>query len=153
MLSKPSSLKSIPAKWCVACPSSKCQSVLPHSWQIIVHAPSSATDTLIESCNGIRSMTKDIFAPDVGETIQIGQQTNSFSINISDELLASLKISRVCTMPPSTENCTDGCFSSKITKLHMSEASLYHIPPLLFLHWSPFRHREGVQTLGITQYP
>ncbi|KAH9482749.1 Cleavage factor two protein 2 [Psilocybe cubensis] len=61
---------------------------------IIVHAPSSASDALIESCNGIRSMTKDIFAPDVGETVQIGQQTNSFSINISDELLASLKISR-----------------------------------------------------------
>ena len=40
-------------------------------------------------------MTKDIYAPQVGESIQIGQQTNSFSINISDELLASLKISRV----------------------------------------------------------
>jgi len=61
---------------------------------IIVHAPSTASDTLIESCNNIRSMTKDIFAPEVGESVQIGQQTNSFSINISDELLASLKISR-----------------------------------------------------------
>lgn len=40
-------------------------------------------------------MTKDIFTPDVGESVQIGQQTNSFSINISDELLASLKISQV----------------------------------------------------------
>ncbi|KAF8969461.1 beta-lactamase-like protein [Flammula alnicola] len=61
---------------------------------IIVHAPAVAADALIEACNNIRSMTKDIFAPQAGETIQIGQQTNSFSINISDELLASLKISR-----------------------------------------------------------
>ncbi|CAA7260032.1 unnamed protein product [Cyclocybe aegerita] len=62
--------------------------------QIIVHAPSDATDALIESCRNIRSMTKGIFAPQVGESIQIGQQTNSFSINITDELLAALKISR-----------------------------------------------------------
>ncbi|KAG6833930.1 hypothetical protein H0H87_007941 [Tephrocybe sp. NHM501043] len=61
---------------------------------IIVHAPSSATNTLIESCANIRSMTKDIFAPAVGESVQIGQQTNSFSISISDELLATLKMSR-----------------------------------------------------------
>ncbi|KAJ3518061.1 hypothetical protein NLJ89_g102 [Agrocybe chaxingu] len=62
--------------------------------QIIVHAPSDATDALIESCSNIRSMTKGIFAPQVGESIQIGQQTSSFSINITDELLAALKISR-----------------------------------------------------------
>ncbi|KAG6915655.1 hypothetical protein DXG01_010525 [Tephrocybe rancida] len=61
---------------------------------IIVHAPPTATDALIESCSHIRSMTKDIFTPAVGESVQIGQQTNSFSISISDELLASLKMSR-----------------------------------------------------------
>jgi len=64
--------------------------------QIIVHAPTNATETLIESCANIRAMTKDIFAPAVGESVQIGQQTSSFSISISDELLASLKMSRVC---------------------------------------------------------
>ena len=57
-----------------------------------------ATDALIESCSNIRSMTKDIYAPVVGESIQIGQQTNSFSVNISDNLLASLKISRVSAL-------------------------------------------------------
>ncbi|KAK2466104.1 hypothetical protein APHAL10511_001746 [Amanita phalloides] len=61
---------------------------------IIVHASPVATDALIESCGNIRTMTKDIFAPGIAETIQIGQQTNSFSISISDELLASLKMSR-----------------------------------------------------------
>ena len=50
-------------------------------------------------------MTKDIYAPTVGETIQIGQQTNSFSVNISDNLLASLKISRVRTLPPRRATC------------------------------------------------
>jgi hypothetical protein len=40
-------------------------------------------------------MTRDIYTPAAGESVQIGQQTNSFSISISDELLASLKMSRV----------------------------------------------------------
>lgn len=61
---------------------------------IIVHAPQTATDHLIEACAGIRAMTKDIYAPAVGESVQIGQHTNSFSISLSDELLSSLKMSR-----------------------------------------------------------
>ncbi|PFH51359.1 hypothetical protein AMATHDRAFT_74923 [Amanita thiersii Skay4041] len=61
---------------------------------IIVHASPIATDTLIESCGNIRSMTKDIYAPVTGECVQIGQQISSFSISISDELLATLRMSR-----------------------------------------------------------
>ncbi|KAH9938343.1 cleavage and polyadenylation specificity factor subunit [Fomitopsis serialis] len=61
---------------------------------IIVHAPAQATDALIESCSNIRAMTRDIYAPTQGENVQIGQHTNSFSISLSDELLASLKISQ-----------------------------------------------------------
>ncbi|KAF9534723.1 beta-lactamase-like protein, partial [Crepidotus variabilis] len=61
---------------------------------ILVQARPEATDSLIDACSNIRSMTKGIFAPGVGETIQIGQQTSSFSLNISDELLASLHISK-----------------------------------------------------------
>ncbi|KAF7355476.1 Cleavage and polyadenylation specificity factor subunit 2 [Mycena sanguinolenta] len=60
---------------------------------IIVHASTEAAEVLIESCANIRAMTKDIFAPARGESIQIGQQTNSFSISISEELIASLKMS------------------------------------------------------------
>lgn len=63
--------------------------------QIIVHAPSAATDALIESCQAIRAMTRDIYAPEQGDNVQIGQHTNSFSISLSDELLASIKISQV----------------------------------------------------------
>lgn len=69
--------------------------LIPICFQIIVHAPPNATDALIESCANIRAMTRDIFTPAAGESVQIGQQTNSFSISISDELLASLKMSRV----------------------------------------------------------
>ncbi|TFK82062.1 hypothetical protein K466DRAFT_530929 [Polyporus arcularius HHB13444] len=61
---------------------------------ILVHAPQPATEALIESCANIRAMTKEIFAPSQGETVQIGQHTNSFSISLSDELLASIKMSR-----------------------------------------------------------
>ena len=57
-----------------------------------------AAKALIESCGQIRTMTKDIYAPETGETIQIGQQTNSFSISLSDELLKTLKMSRVCNL-------------------------------------------------------
>ncbi|KAI9001367.1 beta-lactamase-like protein [Trametes punicea] len=61
---------------------------------ILIHAPQEATDALIESCANIRAMTKEIYAPSQGETVQIGQQTNSYSISLSDELLASIKMSR-----------------------------------------------------------
>ncbi|KAI0650230.1 beta-lactamase-like protein [Trametes meyenii] len=61
---------------------------------ILIHAPRSATDALIKSCANIRAMTKEIYAPSQGETVQIGQQTNSFSISLSDELLASIRMSR-----------------------------------------------------------
>ena len=40
-------------------------------------------------------MTKDIHAPSQDETVQIGQQTNTFSISLSDHVLASIKMSRV----------------------------------------------------------
>ncbi|GBE80027.1 hypothetical protein SCP_0212290 [Sparassis crispa] len=61
---------------------------------IVVHAPSSATNILLESCSKIRAMTRDIYAPAQGESIQIGQHTNSFSISLSDELLTSIKMSQ-----------------------------------------------------------
>lgn len=63
--------------------------------QIIVHATPDATNALIQSCGDIRAMTKDIYAPVQDETVQIGQQTNTFSISLSDDVLASIKMSRV----------------------------------------------------------
>src|SRR5271170_1204798 len=61
-----------------------CCSISYGSRQIIVHAPSHGTEALVESCANIHAMTKDIYSPKQGESIQIGQQTSSFSISISD---------------------------------------------------------------------
>ncbi|CAE6363218.1 unnamed protein product [Rhizoctonia solani] len=61
---------------------------------IIVHSHQEATDALKESCLSIKAMTRDIHAPDVGESVQIGQQTNVFTVALSDELIASVKMSR-----------------------------------------------------------
>ncbi|EEB94265.1 hypothetical protein MPER_06944 [Moniliophthora perniciosa FA553] len=61
---------------------------------IVVHASESSTNALIESCANIRAMTKEIYAPTLGESIQIGQQISNFYISISDELLQNLNVSR-----------------------------------------------------------
>ncbi|THV08366.1 hypothetical protein K435DRAFT_8951 [Dendrothele bispora CBS 962.96] len=61
---------------------------------VVVHASEDSTSALIESCANIRAMTRDIHAPHIGESVQIGQQISSFSISISDELLSTLKMSR-----------------------------------------------------------
>lgn len=63
--------------------------------KIIVHGEPEATEALLESCANIRNMTKDIYAPAAGESVQIGQNTNSYSISLSDEMLASVRMSRV----------------------------------------------------------
>ncbi len=63
--------------------------------KIIVHGGPAATEALLESCANIRNMTKDIYAPTEGESVQIGQNTNSYSISLSDDMLASVRMSRV----------------------------------------------------------
>jgi cleavage and polyadenylation specificity factor subunit 2 len=63
--------------------------------KMIVHGGPAATEDLLESCANIRNMTKDIYAPAEGESVQIGQNTNSYSISLSDEMLASVRMSRV----------------------------------------------------------
>lgn len=87
------------------------------AFQIIVHAPPKATDVLIDSCGTIRAMTKDIYAPAAGESIQIGQQTNTFSISLSDELMKSIKMSSVSSvLILHTNQSHDNC-SSRTTRL------------------------------------
>jgi len=61
---------------------------------IVVHATPDATGALVQSCGDIRAMTKDIYAPSQDKTVQIGQQTNTFSISLSDDVLGSIKMSR-----------------------------------------------------------
>lgn len=63
--------------------------------KVIVHGGPAATEAFLESCASIRTMTKDIYAPTEGESVQIGQNTNSYSISLSDQMLASVRMSRV----------------------------------------------------------
>ncbi|THH11733.1 hypothetical protein EW145_g469 [Phellinidium pouzarii] len=60
---------------------------------IVVHSSLEGSQSLIEACGAVRALTKDIYAPDIGESVQIGQHTNSYSISLSEELLASVKMS------------------------------------------------------------
>ncbi|EJD01140.1 cleavage and polyadenylation specificity factor subunit [Fomitiporia mediterranea MF3/22] len=60
---------------------------------IIVHSSSDGAQSLIEACGAVRALTKEIYAPDIGEQVQIGQHTNSYSISLSEELLASVRMS------------------------------------------------------------
>ncbi|KAI5124953.1 hypothetical protein M0805_007380 [Coniferiporia weirii] len=60
---------------------------------ITVHSSLEGAQSLIEACGAVRALTKDIYAPDIGDSVQIGQHTNSYSISLSEELLASVKMS------------------------------------------------------------
>ncbi|KZT38353.1 hypothetical protein SISSUDRAFT_1021621 [Sistotremastrum suecicum HHB10207 ss-3] len=81
---------------------------------IIVKASEAAANALIQSCGSIRSMTKDIYAPKDGTDVQIGQHTNSFSISLSDELLATVTMSTV-------EDSEVGFVSGRVTA-HVSSS-------------------------------
>lgn len=107
-------------------------------FQIIVHAPPNAADALIESCGNIRAMTKDIYAPVIGESVRIGQQTNSFSISISDELLASLKMSRVRTPYGLSSPITD--IHIPVTRSSRTTRSVTCAEGLLRMLRLPFPH-------------
>lgn len=50
---------------------------------------------MIEACGAVRTLTKEIYAPQINEQVQIGQHTNSYSISLSEELLSSVKMSNV----------------------------------------------------------
>ncbi|KAF8312281.1 hypothetical protein DL93DRAFT_2126087 [Clavulina sp. PMI_390] len=61
---------------------------------IIVHASEEATASLVASCASIRTMTKEIFHPHTGEQLVVGQQSNTYSILLSDEVFENVHLSR-----------------------------------------------------------
>ena len=94
----------------------------PPRVKVIVHGGPAATEAFLESCASIRTMTKDIYAPAEGESVQIGQNTNSYSISLSDQMLASVRMSRVgpkCAIAPSQHLLTF-FLSSKTTRSVLS---------------------------------
>ena len=105
-------------------------------------------------------MTKDIFAPTVGETIQIGQQVNSFSISISDEMLKSLRMSRVGlpSVCAATSSIPTLIPSSKTMRLPTSAAGWSLTPTQRYLSsnrrksahppWRPYLHAKPLSNNG-----
>lgn len=98
---------------------------------IIVHSSEECSKSLIDACAAVRALTKEIFAPAVGEFVQIGQQTNSYSISLSEELLSSIKMSRVSSKVFLSTVAHASIYSSRITKsaLYKVQSQAWPAPP------------------------
>ncbi|KAI9205526.1 beta-lactamase-like protein [Polychytrium aggregatum] len=62
---------------------------------IVVHGSEAATNDLVSSCMSDDNMTKDIFAPTVGECINISSSKNIYQIKLTDSLVSSLRVERL----------------------------------------------------------
>lgn len=63
--------------------------------QIMVNASPEAINDLNKTFDAIKSVTKELFSPSVGECLTIGEETKSFSVRLGDTIMSSLKMSRV----------------------------------------------------------
>ncbi|POY69950.1 hypothetical protein BMF94_7042 [Rhodotorula taiwanensis] len=62
---------------------------------VIVDGKREAIEDLANACRAVTSMTQDIFTPDLGETIKVGEETKNFSLRLGDSIMATLRLSRV----------------------------------------------------------
>ncbi|CAG8667410.1 18459_t:CDS:10 [Dentiscutata erythropus] len=62
---------------------------------IVVHASPEATNDFAQSCLAIRSMTRDIYTPDVGEVLNVSAAINFYQVKLTDALVSSLKLSKL----------------------------------------------------------
>jgi hypothetical protein len=116
--------------------------------KIIVHGGPAATEDLLESYANIRNMTKDIYAPAEGESVQIGQNQNSYSISLSDDLLASVRMSRVGHLWGCHHHntlLTFRLFSSRTTRLALSRDGSPQVPARTFQSWNQLVKRPSPQ--------
>lgn len=56
----------------------------------LVRSYPEATSDLQSTLNALPGMTKEVFAPGIGETVTIGEHTNSFSVALSETVMAGL---------------------------------------------------------------
>lgn len=61
---------------------------------IAVNGNENTRREMLSTLSSIRSMTRDMNFPVLGEIIKIGQITSSFTVNLSDGILAGLKLSK-----------------------------------------------------------
>lgn len=104
---------------------------------IIVHSSEECSKSLIDACAAVRALTKEIFAPAVGEFVQIGQQTNSYSISLSEELLSSIKMSRVSSKVFLTTVTNALIYSLRITRSALYKVQSQALPAPPYPSWSP----------------
>ncbi|ORX89542.1 hypothetical protein K493DRAFT_233166 [Basidiobolus meristosporus CBS 931.73] len=62
---------------------------------IIIHGTEEATKDLMNSCLQVDEMTKEIFAPRVGEMINVSSATNIYQVKLTDSLVSSLNFSKL----------------------------------------------------------
>jgi cleavage and polyadenylation specificity factor subunit 2 len=63
--------------------------------QVIVSGSPAAVADLASACRAVATMTQDVYTPDVGQCITVGEETKNFSVRLGDSIMASLKMSRV----------------------------------------------------------
>lgn len=61
------------------------------SSQILIKSYEEATDDLLVNLHAINNLTKDIYAPKEGEIVTIGEQTQSYSISLSEGLMGDVQ--------------------------------------------------------------
>ncbi|KAK9693101.1 hypothetical protein K7432_014071 [Basidiobolus ranarum] len=62
---------------------------------ILIHGTEEATEDLMNSCLQIDEMTKEIFAPKVGEMVNVSSATNIYQVKLTDSLVSSLNFSKL----------------------------------------------------------
>ncbi|KAH9811778.1 beta-lactamase-like protein [Melampsora americana] len=74
------------------------QTIIPHinpKTVVLINGTSESHQEFISNVAAIPSFTTQIFSPKIGECSVIGHDTKSFSVRLSDELMSSVKLSKV----------------------------------------------------------
>lgn len=60
-----------------------------------MHGTSSAAEELTETCKALPTMTSEIYAPHLGESLRIGEDMVSYPLSLGDGLMPTLNMSKV----------------------------------------------------------
>ncbi|EGG03329.1 uncharacterized protein MELLADRAFT_90299 [Melampsora larici-populina 98AG31] len=74
------------------------QTIIPHinpKTVVLINGTSETHQEFISNVSAIPSFTTQIFSPKIGECSVIGHDTKSFSVRLSDDLMSSIKLSKV----------------------------------------------------------
>ncbi|EPQ30383.1 uncharacterized protein PFL1_01909 [Pseudozyma flocculosa PF-1] len=71
---------------------------------ITVNGDAATRRDMLAALQAVKSMTREVYAPALGESVRIGELTNSYAVILGDTLLKGLKMSRVAHLarPTST---------------------------------------------------